>query len=71
MEAKFEAEIIWQAVDNLKCIHALGEVLYECAGSGRHLSRDTLTALGGMLLEKSKDALKFLDPPDEAGEEAA
>lgn len=63
MDIEREVKTTWRVVDNLRCIHALGDLLYECAGAGRHLDYDTLMAIGGMLLEKSKDALEKLEPP--------
>lgn len=56
---------------NLRYIRALGDILNECAGHEVELSTDTLTALGGQVVDLAEQAIEALEKPEKAEKEAA
>jgi hypothetical protein len=60
-----------KAILNLSYIRALGDILNECAGNNVELSTDTLTALGGQVVDLAEQAIEALQKPEKAEKEAA
>jgi hypothetical protein len=60
-----------KAILNLSYIRALGDILNECAGNNVELSTDTLTALGGQIVDLAEQAIEALEKPETVEKEAA
>lgn len=60
-----------KAILNLSYIRALGDILNECAGHNLELSTDTLTALGGQVVDLAEQAIAFLEKTEKAEKKAA
>jgi hypothetical protein len=60
-----------KAILNLCYIRALGDILNECAGHDVELSTNTLTALGGQVVDLAEQAIEALQKPETAEKEAA
>ena len=60
-----------KAILHLMYIRALGDILNECAGHKIELSPNTLTALGGQVVDLAEQAIEALEKPERAEKEAA